>query len=492
MPTYTLELKLHTKRESDLRYLENYFREVARLSNTIRRFAIRQLGLLSRDPAYKTLLAEYRQLEKGKEKTEVSHQLSVIVSSYGLTKYGLQKSALDLRRHLKYVHADVYQKVCDSVWKGVEKVLYQDGKQIHFKRWEDFLSFEGKKNSTGIIYQDGKVYINCTPKRTKGGIALSVILPKDQRSDHWKYETTCLCDPTKYCRIVRKKFPTGWRYYVQLVQEGVPPQKHPHGTGRIGVDIGTSTVATVSDTACHLEVLGGDIETKEKEIRRIQRKLDRSRRATNPQNYKPDGTIKKGKKRWTYSRRYRKFRNQLKALRRKRAAALRQWQEQFANTLLEEGDTVYVEKMNFKGLQKRAKRTEKREDGRYKRKKRFGHSIQNRAPAQFLSILERKLSYTGGQYLEVETQAFKASQYDHVTDTYQKKKLSRRYHTVKGVWVQRDLYSAFLLKNANDTLTHADRTLCLQTYALFQQLHDACILALKTSNQQLPSSFGIK
>ena len=70
MPTYTLELKLHTKRESDLRYLENYFREVARLSNTVRRFAIRQLELLSRDPAYKTLLAEYRQLEKGKEKTE--------------------------------------------------------------------------------------------------------------------------------------------------------------------------------------------------------------------------------------------------------------------------------------------------------------------------------------------------------------------------------------------------------------------------------------
>lgn len=249
MPTYTLELKLHTKRESDLRYLENYFREVARLSNTVRRFAIRQLELLSRDPAYKTLLAEYRQLEKGKEKTEVSHQLSVMVSSYGLTKYGLQKSALDLRRHFTYVHADVYQKVCDSVWKGVEKVLYQDGKQIHFKRWEDFLSFEGKKNSTGIIYQDGKVYINCTPKHPKGGITLSVILPKDQGSDHWKYETTCLCDPTKYCRIVRKKFPTGWRYYVQLVQEGIPPQKHPRGIGKIGVDIGTSTAATVSDTA---------------------------------------------------------------------------------------------------------------------------------------------------------------------------------------------------------------------------------------------------
>ena len=65
MATYTLELKLHTKRASDIQYLENYFREVAKLSNTIRRFAIRQLGLLVRDPVYQTLLAEYRQLFAG-------------------------------------------------------------------------------------------------------------------------------------------------------------------------------------------------------------------------------------------------------------------------------------------------------------------------------------------------------------------------------------------------------------------------------------------
>lgn len=31
MPTYTLELKLNTKKYSDQRYLENYFREVAKI-----------------------------------------------------------------------------------------------------------------------------------------------------------------------------------------------------------------------------------------------------------------------------------------------------------------------------------------------------------------------------------------------------------------------------------------------------------------------------
>ena len=363
---------------------------------------------------------------------------------------------------------------------------------MHFNKWDDFLSFEGKSNTTGIIYQDGKVYINCTPKRPKGGIILSVKLPNNKNSDHWNYETRCLCDPTKYCRIVRKKFSSGWCYYVQLIQEGIPPQKHVRGTGRIGIDIGTSTVATVSETACHLDVLGDSMETKEKEIRRLQRKMDRSRRATNPQNYKEDGTIKKGKKRWTYSHHYQKMRDQLKAMRRKRAAVLKQWQEIYANRLLEEGDEVYVEDMSFKGLQKRKKKTEKKKNGRFKSKKRFGKSIGNHAPAQFLSIVKRKLDQTGGKYHEVNTRKFKASQYDHVTDTYTKKKLTKRHHWADRDWVQRDLYSAFLLMNSDQSLEHADRDLCILHYPSFKKLHDQCIEEIIASDKHIPASFGFR
>lgn len=251
MATYSLELKLNTKKASDCRYLEKYFQEVAKISNTVRRFAMRQIKCLKRDKDYKSLLKRYIKLKKGEEKKLVSKELSAVVWSYKLTKFDLQKSALDLRKNLRYVHSTVYQKICDQVWKGVEKVLYADRKRLHFKKWEDFLSFEGKSNTTGIIYQNEKVYINCTPKRPKGGIILSVKLPNNKASDHWYYETRCLCDPTKYCRIVRKKFSSGWQYYVQLIQEGIPAQKHSRGTGRIGIDIGTSTVATVSETVCH-------------------------------------------------------------------------------------------------------------------------------------------------------------------------------------------------------------------------------------------------
>ena len=150
-----------------------------------------------------------------------------------------------------------------------------------------------------------------------------------------------------------------------------------------------------------------------------------------------------------------------------------------------------MEDMNFKGLQKRSKKTEKNKDGKYKRKKRFGKSIGTRAPSKFLSILKRKLGYTGGTYQEVNTRTFKASQYDHTSDTYRKKKLSRRHNTINGEWVQRDLYSAFLLMNSDDTLEHTDRNRCFQNYSKFKIMHDQCMTEILQSEKHIPSSFGI-
>ena len=166
MPTYTLELKLNTKKYSDQCYLENYFREVAKIGNTVRRFAIRQITLLKRDKTYIDLLQQYVALEKGPEKEALSKQLSMIVKSYRLTQYDLQKSATKLRNHLKYVHSDVYQKISDSVWKGAEKVLYSTGKQIHYKKWEIF-KFRRQKEYNRDHLQRRKDIHQCISKEIK-------------------------------------------------------------------------------------------------------------------------------------------------------------------------------------------------------------------------------------------------------------------------------------------------------------------------------------
>ena len=148
--------------------------------------------------------------------------------------------------------------------------------------------------------------------------------------------------------------------------------------------------------------------------------------------------------------------------------------------------------MAFKGLQQRSKKTQAGKDGRPARKKRFGRSIQSRAPAQFCAALKRKLVAAGGTYHEVNTVTFRASQYNHETDTYRKKKLSNRHCTIRGEWVQRDLYSAFLLMNSDRSLEHTDRSRCIAAFDTFLQAHNTCISEIKNSGTKVPRSFGFR
>ena len=65
--------------------------------------------------------------------------------------------------------------------------------------------------------------------------------------------------------------------------------------------------------------------------------------------------------------------------------------------------------------------------GKYQRKKRFGKSIANKAPALFVSILEYKCNYLHAKFNKINTWTAKASQYNHESEEYEKKKLHQRW-----------------------------------------------------------------
>ena len=127
---------------------------------------------------------------------------------------------------------------------------------------------------------------------------------------------------------------------------------------------------------------------------------------------------------------------------------------------------------------------------KYKRKKRFGRSINRRAPARFLLELKRKAEAVGGVYAEVDTKEFKASQYNHVTDTYEKIPLSQREKEIGNRKVQRDLYSAFLIRNADLDFKHPDREKCEYEFEDFANLQDQLILKMKESGLSMRQCFG--
>lgn len=292
--------------------------------------------------------------------------------------------------------------------------------------------------------------------------------------------------------------------------EGIPPKKYnpttgevrnPRNNGTVGIDIGTQTIAFCSNKDVKLLELAPNVNNIEQEKRILQRKLDRQRRANNADNYNEDGTIKKGiridgksqKLTWNKSKKYIKTQQQLKELYRKQRVIRKQDHEKLANYILTLGNEIKVENMNFKGLQKRVKKTTiNQKTGKCNKKKRFGKSLANKAPSMLLEIINKKLSYDGLQLLKVDTYLVKASQYNHFEDGYNKKDLSDRWNS--GVRLQRDIYSAFLIMNVKDNLSEIDRNKCFETYDRFKELHGIEVnrlLELKKNGEKLISSMGI-
>ena len=125
-----------------------------------------------------------------------------------------------------------------------------------------------------------------------------------------------------------------------------------------------------------------------------------------------------------------------------------------------------------------------------KKKKRFGKSLNNNSPGKFINELKQKLEYFEIELEEINTQKMKASQYNHDTNTCIKVPLSQRGKLVDGQWVQRDLYSAFIVQNRKDKET-VDRAKCEKGFKKFLEIQNRIIENLKKRGDDLPKCMGI-
>jgi hypothetical protein len=223
----------------------------------------------------------------------------------------------------------------------------------------------------------------------------------------------------------------GNRYSVQLVLEGHALIKKKHeepGTDTVGLDIGPSTLAIVprdgkADLVTFCEELAPDARRK----RRLQRKMERQRRANNPEHYDEKGN---GRLTWKESKRYQATRRQHAGTERQLAAHRKSLHGNLAHRIASVGNTITIEKTSFKAWQKQ-----------------YGRSIGLRAPGLFVAHLTRLVAKTGGTLYEASAYQTRLSQYCHQCRQYHKKPRSRRWHQCPCGFgpVQRDLYSAFLL-----------------------------------------------
>ncbi|WP_342532628.1 transposase [Lysinibacillus sp. FSL K6-0057] len=426
-------------------------------------------------------------MTKGKERNKQFNELN---KQYGLTEYSLHTYVKPMQKHFKTnIDSFTAQKIATRVFNAFQKLMFHEADKVYFKKYDELNSLEGKSNKTGIRFIDNKIQWN--------KLSIHVIIKKNDT-----YAQMALCNPVKYCRIVRKLIRGKYKFYVQLVLDGIPPKKinaetgevkQPRNEDKVGIDIGTQTIAIASESDVKLLELAPEANNIEREKRVLQRKLNRQRRANNPHKFNEDGTIKKENKgKWIQSNNCMKTKHQLAELQRKIADIRKQSHNKLANYVLSLGDDVKVEQMNYKALQARAKETSVNEKtGKINKKKRFGKSLANKAPSMFLTILDNKLKYDDKELKKIDTYSVKASQYNHFTDDYVKKSLSERWNEFECGNVQRDLYSAFLIMNVNDDLKTINRDWCFEKFDKFKELHDVEIDKVKNSDSKLISSMGI-
>lgn len=430
---------------------------------------------------------EYRNNVKSKDKNR-NKIFNEINKKHNLTEYSLHEYVKPMSKYYE-IHSAITQKIATRAFSAFQKYMFHNAKRINFIRYNELYTIEGKQNSTGITYRNGNIIFN------------KMIIPVIIKNNDL-YAQKAIQDRVKFCRILKKEIKGITQYYVQLILEGIPPKKVTKqgeikgsiGSGNVGIDIGTQTIAISSKYNVRLLELAPNINNIDREIKLIQRKMDRSRRATNLNKYNEDGTIKRGNKdKWVYSNHYVKLRSLRKELFRKQSEIRKQDHYKMINELLVLGGKFYVETMNYQGLQKRTKKTTINEKTKkFNKKKRFGKSLANKAPSMFLTMLDNKLKWNDEKLYKIDTTKCKASQYNHFTNEYNKKELKDRWN--KDIEIQRDCYSAFLIMNVSEDLKSINRDECIETYDNFKILHDkeiSRLKELKLNGIKLISSMGI-
>ena len=445
------------------RILEVRFNAGRNLYNACLSEALTRLSAMRGSDAWKTA----RNMPHGKARTAA---FQTINERFEYSEYSLHKYAAKVCRACwigDHIDSLTAQKLASRAFIAVKE--YQFGKRgkPRFKRYGWMSSLEGKNNTSGIRWRDGRVKWN--------GLDLRCVF---DRKDKHGIQAHALSQTVKYCRLVRKVIRGNALWFVQLVLSGSPKIKAKNVIGRetVGLDIGPSTIAVVGDTDARLLEFCPEVDVRHKQIRSLQRKMNRSLRATNPDNYERKGTVRAGKKTWHRSRSYLALCTDLANHWCAMSETRKRSHGHLANKVLSLGATISTENLSYKSLQKQ-----------------YGKSIGRRAPGTFIEILGRKAVNAGGQVSKFPTRTTALSQTRHC-GRRARKHLRDRWHVCRkcGTVAQRDLYSAFLAKYVRDDVL--DIRQAEQAWPGAHLLLERAMSGLKhqaANGRSTPASFGL-
>ena len=467
-PSYVVSTKVQLS-ESVAKLLEKSFRISNSAYNEALSFGLKRFEALKRNSYYQELLEARRLARKGIEKLEKAEKttkgltqqvkcydkvLFELRKSYSLTRFSLSAYLSQQRRQTgspyQQLSASEIQVIAAQAYQTLEKVLFYQIKphNVRFRSKFDLdVSYRNRTNrdATRLVQSDRK------------GIAYRLYIHKastfvdipEKAFNKYQQKSLMRSERIKYVQIIRKTIRGKKVYYLQIVCQGFPQSKVTKGEGVVGIDPGISTVAFASPSEVALvDLVPTTITRKEKLLKRLDRKIEHSQRVNNPECYKENGTIKKGARFKRPSKRQVRLRNRRRKAYRSLSEERKKIQGQLVSRIVSQASIIKLEELGVKGLQRRSRdiRINPKTNRPYS-KKRFGKAIFRAAPSAFRTALETRASQLGIDVEVISPKDVKPSQYNHITQTFEKKSLSTRMYDLSDDYpdVQRDLYSAFLI-----------------------------------------------
>jgi putative transposase len=382
------------------------------------------------------LFQQARKLPKGKIRNDA---FAAARKQARYSEYDIQADATIVANRAKWIaqkiDSNTQQTLAKRAFQASEKVMFGRAKKVRFKVPNRFNSMEGKSNKQGIRWVDDQL--------VWGRLRLSAMIdPENPVLMHG------LASRVKYVRLLKKDLNGKQRWFVQLICEGLPYQKPANfvTAGLVGLDLNVSNVAYVAEHHAGLLPFSEKVPTFERAIKAIQSQMQRSQRASNPDNYESDfegrkgrrtvtkkGKVKQGKRKWNKSKRYLKLAAKKRELERRKAAYSKSQNRKLVNDILRNGNQIKTENVSVKGWQKL-----------------YGKAIAAKSPGYFQAELKRKAESAGGSFTKFSTQKTALSQ-THLTGERVKKSLSERvHHDRSGIVMHRDLFSAFLSRYVDE------------------------------------------
>ena len=439
-PSFITELPMIVSSQID-RELVARFQAGRQLYNACLNEAMVRVNLVRNSKAYQEARKLPITIKKGKiflTNPERKKLFNEAWKQYRFSEYELHSYATCVANQSKWIGSKIdsntTQKLATRAFNAAKKVLLGQSQKVRYKVLSRFRSLEGKTNKQGIRWKNNQLVwkdlkIDCRIDWTNPVIKHG------------------LDSQVKYVRILWREINGKRRWYVQLINAGLPYQKPQNyvSDGVIGLDLNISNIAFVGDKKAGLLPFAENVPSYQKEIRQLQRQMARSRRSNNPDNYHPDflgqkgrkivkkqGKQIKGQRQWNNSQTYLKIAAKKRSLERRKTAYAKSQNRKIVNEILRHGKHIKTENVSVKGWQKR-----------------YGKAISAKSPGFVQSELLRKAESAGGSFQKFSTRNTALSQ-THLNGERIKKSLSQRVHRdVTGVVMHRDLFSAYLARFVN-------------------------------------------